>query len=109
MKKTDSYLLRRLTPEKVMTFASRIWPNQPSVATDAAVRASKIIQVAYEKTPSFFSGKSEKGILSGLFYELELGTANAKTQREIAVALSTTETTTRGSYRDWLDCFSELF
>lgn len=109
MKKTESYLLKRLSPEKVMAFASTIWQNQPSVATDAAARASKIIQTAYEKKPTFFSGKSEKGILSGLFYHLGLSIGSVKTQQEVALALGIAEMTTRASCRNWLKCFPELF
>lgn len=109
MKKTESYLLRRLSPEKVMVFASAIWQNQSSVAADVSDRASKIIQTAYEKRPTFFAGKSEKGILSGLFYHLGFNTGDVKTQQEIALALRTTEMTTRASCQDWLEYFPELF
>lgn len=109
MKETESYRPKRLSPEKVMVFASTIWQNQPSIAADVSVRASKIIQKAYEKGPTFFSGKSEKGILSGLFYHLGLNIGSVKTQQEIALALGTTEMTTRASCRNWLECFPELF
>jgi hypothetical protein len=109
MKRTESYPLERLSPEKVMVFASTVWPNQPSVAVDVSARATKIIQTAYKKRPAFFSGKSEKGILSGLFYHLGSNIGTLKTQREVALALGTTEMTTRASRRDWLECFPELF
>jgi transcription initiation factor TFIIIB Brf1 subunit/transcription initiation factor TFIIB len=108
MKKTESYPLKRLSPEKVMVFASTVWQNQPSVATDVSARASKIIQTAYKKDP-LFSGKSDKGILSGLFYYLGSNIGNMKTQQEVAKALGTTDITTRASYKDWLKCFPELF
>jgi transcription initiation factor TFIIIB Brf1 subunit/transcription initiation factor TFIIB len=98
-----------LSPEKVRVFASTVWQNQPSVAADVSVRASKIIQAAYEKRPAFFSGKSEKGILSGLFYYSGSDVGRMKTQQEIALALGTTEMTTRASHRDWLKYFPELF
>lgn len=91
-----------------MTFASTIWQNQPSVAADVSIRASKIIQTVYEKRPAFFSGKSEKGIFSGLFYHLGSNVGSMKTQQEVALALGTTETTTRASCRDWLKYFPEL-
>lgn len=108
MRKTRSYPLKRLSPEKVTVFASAIWRNQPSVVADVSTRASKIIQTAYRKKPTFFSGKSEKGILSGLFYHLGFNVGIVKTQREVALALGTTEVTTRASYRDWLKYFPEL-
>jgi transcription initiation factor TFIIIB Brf1 subunit/transcription initiation factor TFIIB len=113
MKKIKRNPSKRLSPERVLIAALKVWQNQLSVATDVSASASKIIQAAYEKTPSassnFFSGRSEKGILSGLFYRLALSTVNVKTQHEIASALGTTETTVRVSSRDWLDCFPELF
>jgi transcription initiation factor TFIIIB Brf1 subunit/transcription initiation factor TFIIB len=109
MKKTERGLPERLSPEHVLVAAIAVWPNQLSVAADVSTRASKIIQVAHGKSPSFFSGKSERGILSGLFYQLEVNAANTKTQKEIATALGTTEMTTRASCRDWLDCFPEFF
>jgi transcription initiation factor TFIIIB Brf1 subunit/transcription initiation factor TFIIB len=108
MKKTESHIPKRLSPEKVMAFASAIWQNQPSVAADVSARASKIIQTAYERRPTFFSGKSEKGILSGLFYRLGSNVGSMKTQQEVALALGTTDTTTRASCRDWLKYFPEL-
>ena len=108
MKKTESYLPKRLSPEKVMVVASKIWQNQRSVAADVSTRASKIIQTAYEKKPTFFSGKSEKGILSGLFYHLGSNVGSMKTQQEVALALGTTEMTTRASCRVWLKHFPEL-
>jgi transcription initiation factor TFIIIB Brf1 subunit/transcription initiation factor TFIIB len=108
MKKNESYLPKRLSPEKVMVLASTIWQNQPSVATDVSTRASNIIQTAYEKRPTFFSGKSEKGILSGLFYHLGSNVGSMKTQQEVALALATTEMTIRASCRDWLKYFPEL-
>jgi DNA-binding NarL/FixJ family response regulator len=109
MKKAKSDLPKRLSPERVLAAANAVWQNQVSAAAEISAKASKIIQAAYGKTPTFFSGKSEKGILSGLFYQVALNTVNMKTQQEIAVALGTTEVTTRTSCRDWLNCFPELF
>jgi transcription initiation factor TFIIIB Brf1 subunit/transcription initiation factor TFIIB len=108
MKKTENYLSKRLSPERVRDFASAIWQNQPSIAADVSTRASKIIQVAYEKNPTFFSGKSEKGILSGLFYHLATNVGSMKTQQKVALALRTTEMTIRASCRDWVKYFPEL-
>ena len=109
MKKIKRDLPKRLSSKRVSVAALAVWQNQVSVAADISARASMIIQTAYERKPTFFSGKSEKGILSGLFYQLAFNTANMKTQQEIASALGTTEMTTRASCRDWLNCFPELF
>ena len=109
MRKTESSLPRRLSPEKVRVFAFMIWQNRPSVAADVSMRASKIMQTAYEKRPIFFGGKSGKRLLSGLFYHLGPNIDNVKTQKEIARALGTNEVTIRASCQDWLDSFPEFF
>lgn len=109
MRKIKSDPPKRLSNERVLVAAVAVWQNQLSMATDVSTRASKIIQKAYETAPTFFSGRSEKGILSGLFYQLALNTVNMKTQQEIASALGTTEMTIRASFHDWLKCFPDLF
>jgi transcription initiation factor TFIIIB Brf1 subunit/transcription initiation factor TFIIB len=109
MKKTESILPKRLSSKHVLVASIAVWQNQLSVAEAVSARASRIIQTAYEKEPTFFSGKSAKGILSGLFYQLAMDTGNAKTQQEIARALGTNEMTTRASCRDWLESFPEFF
>jgi hypothetical protein len=108
MRKTESSIPKRLSPEKVKVFASMIWQNQPTAAADVSFRASRIMHAAYKQRPTFFAGKSEKGILSGLFYHLGFNTGNVKTQQEIARALGTNEMTTRASCRDWLESFPEF-
>ncbi len=109
MKKTEGILPKRLYPEHLLVASIAVWQNQLSVAADVSAKASKIIQTACEKEPTFFSGKSVRGILSGLFYQLTLETVNAKTQQEIARALGTNEMTIRASCRDWLESFPEFF
>jgi predicted hydrocarbon binding protein len=101
MTKTKNELPKRLSAKQIFEAAKAIWLNQPIIAEDVASKASKMIQSTFEAAPMFFSGKSSKRILSGLFYQLSLNTVNAKTQREIASALGTTEMTTRMSYREW--------
>ena len=109
MATSEERLPKRLSSERVLAFANAVWKNNPSVAVVMAAKASRMIKIAYEKTPAFFSGKSERGILSGLFYQLSLNTAYVKTQKEIAVALATTEATARASHRSWIACFPDSF
>jgi transcription initiation factor TFIIIB Brf1 subunit/transcription initiation factor TFIIB len=52
---------------------------------------------------------SEKGLLCGIFYILNLKNKAQKTQRGIALSLNTTDVTLRASYRKWLKEFSDLF
>jgi len=109
MKKTKNELPKRLSSKQVFEAANAVWLNQPMIAEDIASESSKIIQSVFKETPMFFSGKSSKRVLSGLFYQLSLNTVNTKTQREIASALGTTELTTRMSYREWVNCFPKNF
>jgi transcription initiation factor TFIIIB Brf1 subunit/transcription initiation factor TFIIB len=86
----------------------KIWQNQPDVAALIASEASRMIKSACKSKPTFFSGKTEKGILSGLLYHLGLVRNHVKTQRQIARSLNTNEVTVRESWRDWLNEFPEL-
>jgi transcription initiation factor TFIIIB Brf1 subunit/transcription initiation factor TFIIB len=86
-----------------------IWQDKQPTAKLIAAEASQIIQTVNKRRPTFFSGKSEKGLLSGLFYLLSLKNKTMKTQREIARSLNTTDVTLRASYRMWLEEFPDLF
>jgi hypothetical protein len=57
--------------------------GQSSIAEKVASEASLILTQAYERKPCFFSGKSEKGILSGLFYHLSQKYKSTKTQHSM--------------------------
>jgi transcription initiation factor TFIIIB Brf1 subunit/transcription initiation factor TFIIB len=57
------------------------------------LKASKIIDEAYKRNRVFFSGKSKRGIIAGLFYCLDRSLGSFKTQKEIARSLNTTEMT----------------
>jgi transcription initiation factor TFIIIB Brf1 subunit/transcription initiation factor TFIIB len=73
------------------------------LTTEIASEALTIIRKKYETDPTFFSGKSSKGIIGGLFYLLGQRFGNFKTQRQIATSLNTTEITIRASYRTWAE------
>jgi transcription initiation factor TFIIIB Brf1 subunit/transcription initiation factor TFIIB len=108
-KKQKSHNAERLSSKQVLSYSSIIWQDKQVTAKLIAAEASQIIQTVNKRRPTFFSGKSEKGLLSGMFYLLSLKNKAMKTQREIARSLNTTDVTVRASYRKWLKEFSDLF
>jgi transcription initiation factor TFIIIB Brf1 subunit/transcription initiation factor TFIIB len=98
----------RITDEYIAAIANKIWQDQPKTAETVSLKASKIIHTAYRRNSLFFSGKSNRGVVAGLFYCLGLSLGSFKTQREIARSLNTTEMTVRASLRDWPNHFPDL-
>jgi transcription initiation factor TFIIIB Brf1 subunit/transcription initiation factor TFIIB len=92
--------LRQLGLIDVLDYASKIWKGQELAAKAMASEAVRIIREAYEKAPSFFSDKSRKWVLGGLFYLVGIKMNAAKTQKKIARCLDTEEMTIRNSYRE---------
>jgi hypothetical protein len=107
--KQKKYSAERLSSIQVLSYASEIWPDQKATAQLIAHEASEIIQIVEKRQRVFFSGKSEKGILSGLFYLLGIKHKTNKTQREIVRSLGTNDVTLRSSYRNWLSTFPDFF
>jgi transcription initiation factor TFIIIB Brf1 subunit/transcription initiation factor TFIIB len=101
--------LERLSYVQVLSYSSIVWKDKQFIAELIAAEASRIIQTVNKRRSTFFSGKSEKGLLSGLFYLLSLKNKAMKTQREISRSLNTTDVTVRASYRKWLKEFPDLF
>ena len=95
-------ILGRIGEDDVISFAQKIWHNQQPVATKIASEALNIISETYQANPTFFGGKSTKGIVGGLFYLLGHQYNSIKTQREIARSLKATEVTIRASYHEWV-------
>jgi transcription initiation factor TFIIIB Brf1 subunit/transcription initiation factor TFIIB len=96
-------------PDKYITaFANKVWQDQPKTAETIAREASKTVNMAYRRNSVFFSGKSKRGVVAGLFYCLGLSLGSFKTQRQIAQSLKTTEMTVRASSRDWQKQFPDL-
>jgi transcription initiation factor TFIIIB Brf1 subunit/transcription initiation factor TFIIB len=93
----------------LLSFTSKLWRDDQGVAVAVAKESSRIIHIAYQRRPTFFSGKSAKGILAGLFYHLGYIHNSAKTQKQIAQSLNTTDMTVRSSCRDWTTYFPDLF
>jgi transcription initiation factor TFIIIB Brf1 subunit/transcription initiation factor TFIIB len=104
-----NHILSRIGQESILSFAQKIWRNQHSAAEKIALEALNVICETYQTNPAFFSGKSAKGIVGGLFYLLGHRYSKVKTQKEIARSLNATDMTIRASYREWLKEFPELF
>jgi transcription initiation factor TFIIIB Brf1 subunit/transcription initiation factor TFIIB len=98
----------RITDKHIAAFTNKIWQDQPKTAGTVAREASKTVKIAYRRNSVFFSGKSKRGVVAGLFYCLGLSLGSFKTQREIAQNLKTTEMTVRASSRDWHKQFPDL-
>ena len=96
-------LLRRIGKEETLSLAQKIWRDQSKVATQIASEALTAIHEKYQTDPTFFSGRSAKGIVGGLFYVLGQRNSNVRTQRQIATSLNTTEVTIRAYSRYWAD------
>jgi transcription initiation factor TFIIIB Brf1 subunit/transcription initiation factor TFIIB len=105
-KKTErTHILNRIGEEEILQFAQKIWRDQNQAATEIASEALNVIRETYQKNPTFFSGKSAKGIVGGLFYLLGQRHGSIRTQREISLDLNTTEITIRASCREWAKPF----
>lgn len=98
----------RLSSAKVLSYASKVWEDK-LVAKLIAAETSKIIKTVYRKKSVFFSGKSARRVLSGIFYLLGRKNKAKKTQKEIARSLNTTDVTVRDSYREWIGTFPNFF
>jgi transcription initiation factor TFIIIB Brf1 subunit/transcription initiation factor TFIIB len=101
-------ILIRIPCEKTMSAARAVWVDQ-EVADDIATNALQILAQASRANLRFFNGKHPKCVLGGLFYILGFRFNAAKTQREIADFLCTTEVSVRKSYHCWLREFPNLF
>lgn len=99
----------RLSHSQIMSHASKIWGPQRSETILITGETAEIISIVKKRKNVFFSGKSEKSILSGIFYLLALKNRILITQRQIARRLDTTDVTVRASYHDWIDNFPEFF
>ncbi len=104
-----SKVAERLSFTKVLSFASMVWQDHPLIAELISTETSKIILVVHKRRKTYFSGKSKKRLLSGIFYLLGIRNKAVKTQREIARSVDTSEATVRASYRDWVTNFPDLF
>jgi hypothetical protein len=99
----------RLSSAKVLSYASTIWQDHPLMAELMATETSQIFRTIHKRRQNYFSGKSQKRLLSGIFYLLGIKNKAIKSQQEIARCLSTSEATVRVSSRDYMVNFPDLF
>jgi hypothetical protein len=99
-------ILSRLSSEVIAT-AKTVWSDQ-IIAEKIAASALEIIAIASKSNSAFFSGKSSRGLIGGLFYLLGFRYDAVKKQKELAAKLGTTDVTIRVSYRKWLEEFPDL-
>lgn len=100
-------IIDRLSSE-VIASAKTVWSDQVT-AEKIASSALEIIVDANKSKFAFFSGKSYRGLIGGLFYLLGFRYDAVKKQKELAERLGTTDVTIRASYRKWLEDFPDLF
>jgi transcription initiation factor TFIIIB Brf1 subunit/transcription initiation factor TFIIB len=100
-------IIKRISFEETKKAAELVWSDQKE-AEKMALEAFKIITKA-SNNYAFFTGRSSKGILGGLFYLLGLKHGIVRTQKEIAARLGTNDVTIRVSYHGWLKEFPDLF
>ena len=93
---------------RIRTYCGEVWPDNPLMARQIADDVFRILTAAHVNRPFFFSGKTEKGILSGLLYYQGKKTKMIRTQKKIARKLGATEMTVRWSYRNWTTEFPEI-
>jgi transcription initiation factor TFIIIB Brf1 subunit/transcription initiation factor TFIIB len=92
---------------EVIATAKTVWSDQ-IIAEKIAASALEIIAIASKSNSAFFSGKSSRGLIGGLFYLLGFRYDAVKKQKELAAKLGTTDVTIRASYRKWLEEFPDL-
>jgi len=101
-------LIKRISQDEVSNAAHALWLDT-SEADAITFETLKIINQTYCRKFSFFSGKSSRRLIGGLFYLLGYRYDVIKKQYELADHLGTTEVTIRESYRMWLESFPDLF
>jgi hypothetical protein len=98
----------RVAPEEVFAAANCIWRDK-TTAIRIASDTMAIINIVKAKKSGFFSGRSGKHVVGGLFYLLGCRYGSMKRQKELADALGTSDVTIRDAYRRWLSEFPDLF
>jgi len=94
--------------DEVSVAAHAVWFDK-SIADKITWETVRIINQTYTRKFSFFSGKSSKCLVGGLFYLLGYRYDAIKKQNELADTLGTSDVSVRVSYRKWLETFPDLF
>ena len=119
---------QRIPPKIVFFYAHSIFDKfcPRELIHQIAIQACDAINYADKKKRIFFCGKTQLGILSGLFYLLAVNSGRIRiTQIDLAASLPycygkqnyrygpsnkpLTEVTLRNNYKQWLNYFPELF
>lgn len=101
-------LLNRIPLDEISVAAHDVWLDK-LIADKITVETVQIINQTYTRKFVFFSGKSSKCLVGGLFYLLGYRYDAIKKQKELADELCTSEVSIRMSYRKWLETFPDLF
>jgi endonuclease III-like uncharacterized protein len=98
----------RITPDEIKIAAKTIWSNSV-ISKVIGEETVDTLLLAQKRKPSFFAGKTSRGLVGGLFYLLGYKYDSAKNQKELADRLCTSDVTIRASYRNWLKEFPDVF
>jgi hypothetical protein len=98
--------LRRV--QEITILSQMLWSNK-KISGKITKDVIKIMNQVYRKNFLFCNGKSWRCPLGGLFYLLGYRYNDPKKQRDIALALQTTDVSIRIYYKQWLRDFPELF
>ncbi|MCW4009389.1 MAG: hypothetical protein NWF05_02055 [Candidatus Bathyarchaeota archaeon] len=101
-------ILRRIPLKEISVAASTVWSDK-ATASKVALDADEIISRTYKRKFAFFTGKSSKCLVSGLFYILGFRYDAVVKQRALADKMGTSDVTIRASYKQWLETFPDLF
>ncbi len=94
--------------QEITVFSKMLWSDK-KISGKITRDVIKIMNQVYRKNFLFCNGKSWRCPLGGLFYLLGHRYDDPKRQKEIALALQTTEVSIRTYYKQWLRDFPELF
>jgi hypothetical protein len=108
LKEQEMSILNRISPIEVFAAANTLWIDK-SIADAIASNSIQIINQTYTRNFKFFTGRSSKYLVGGLFFLLGYRFSAIKNQNELAHRLGTSDVTIRTSYRKWLETFPDLF
>ena len=100
--------IRKISLENISAMSHFLW-SDGLIADRIALESMEILEQAYKRNSAFFNGKGPRNLIGGLLYLLGFRHDYIKRQNEIASTIGTSDVTIRGSYRDWLETFPDLF
>ena len=101
-------VLKRISFDEIFAATHTIWADK-RMADQVAEEAFGIIIKTSRRKSAFFTDKSTKCFVGGLFYLLGYRYDSVKKQRELADRLGTSDVSIRTNYRQWLEEFPDLF